>query len=491
MNSPPLKVLADDASQTPGIKLTKKTLAKAIHNLEQTVELESALRFAERYNAVGHDEMIYRVLQLFMSDPNQIPQYSIVIIDEFQDFNLLEATLIAQLAKKSPVLIAGDDDQALYAFKHASPKFIRLLASNPDYQRFELPYCSRCPEVVVNAANDFTKFAEDQGALKNRVQKLVVPHESKNEDSERFPHIIHAHCSVHGKRSGYTTAKYIASELRKLDIEDAKAAIDEKCLTALIIGPRNFVGPVYDELHAEFPWLQKRASQDPAVQSFDGYRMLATEEESNLGWRIVAHCKLATQAAKLASRAEEDDKRLADLLDDEFCDLHIKYALLVAKLRDGEELDSSEVAQLEGATGMSVGQIMIALGVVEGDEPMEVDESIAEAAPIANGQAVKAAHEFPLSGLCTTILSSKGLAALYVFVVGVVEGQFPKDSSSLKEKEACEFIVALTRTKWQCHLVSCKRYEGLEYGPASFLGHLDQHIQYKWVDKSVLAKLAK
>jgi superfamily I DNA/RNA helicase len=36
------------------------------------------------------------------------------------------------------VLIAGDDDQALYGFKHASANFIRALAEDPDFERFDL-----------------------------------------------------------------------------------------------------------------------------------------------------------------------------------------------------------------------------------------------------------------------------------------------------------------------------------------------------------------
>lgn len=40
-------------------------------------------------------------------------------MDEFQDFSLLEVTLIRELSEFSPTLMVGDDDQALYEFRPA------------------------------------------------------------------------------------------------------------------------------------------------------------------------------------------------------------------------------------------------------------------------------------------------------------------------------------------------------------------------------------
>lgn len=56
----------------------------------------------------------------------------------------VDVRVIDTLAEKSPILIAGDDDQALYSFRDASPDFIRRLAEQDDIERFDLPYCSRC-----------------------------------------------------------------------------------------------------------------------------------------------------------------------------------------------------------------------------------------------------------------------------------------------------------------------------------------------------------
>ena len=71
------------------------------------------------------------------------------------------------LGSKSPVLIAGDDDQALYVnLKYASPDFIREIAADGTHETFELPFCSRCTEVVVAAVNEALSKAQKAAADK-------------------------------------------------------------------------------------------------------------------------------------------------------------------------------------------------------------------------------------------------------------------------------------------------------------------------------------
>ena len=101
-------------------------------------------------------------------DKNNIPDFTQVLVDEFQDFNTLEVSLIDLLAEKSPVLLAGDDDQALYeSLKNANPKHIRQRHSETDsgYTPFCLPYCSRCTRVIVEAINDIIEGAKKEGHL--------------------------------------------------------------------------------------------------------------------------------------------------------------------------------------------------------------------------------------------------------------------------------------------------------------------------------------
>src|SRR5262245_56566453 len=129
------------------------------------------MKRAEYYRAVGYVDSVYRVFTFFRERSQTIPQYALVIADEYQDFNRLEAAFIDLLATKSPVLLAGDDDQALYAFRFASYEFIRAVFGNADFENFNLPLCSRCPPVLIEAVKAFIKNAIAKGNLKDRISK--------------------------------------------------------------------------------------------------------------------------------------------------------------------------------------------------------------------------------------------------------------------------------------------------------------------------------
>src|SRR5262249_7432004 len=70
---------------------------------------------ANYYDAVDFDDSVYRARKQLDTDASLIPTYELVLIDEFQDFNKMEAAVIDLLAEKNSIVVAGDDDQALYS----------------------------------------------------------------------------------------------------------------------------------------------------------------------------------------------------------------------------------------------------------------------------------------------------------------------------------------------------------------------------------------
>ncbi len=147
------------------------------------------MAIADYYNAVSFTDLVYRVLRHFEADPDAIPQVPLVVVDEFQDFSPLEVAFIDVSASRSSVLIAGDDDQALYSsFRFTSPAVIRDLAQGGVYELFELPYCSRCTQVVVDAVKDVLRAAVANGHLVGRLDKpfnCYLP--EKQEASSTYP----------------------------------------------------------------------------------------------------------------------------------------------------------------------------------------------------------------------------------------------------------------------------------------------------------------
>ena len=204
---------------------------------------------ANFYNAVGFNDSVYRMLQYFKSGSGEPPQYEQVVIDEFQDFNRLEVAFLEEMEKVNPILIVGDDDQAIYDRKNASPDFIREKAKDPDYERFELPYCSRCTEVIVNAVDDVITHAKANGNLTDRVDKKYTCYLPKKlQDCINYPKIIHAKCSVHTKKKSPYISMYIEREIQKIPREEIDEANEEEYPCVLIIGPKYYLSQINEFL---------------------------------------------------------------------------------------------------------------------------------------------------------------------------------------------------------------------------------------------------
>ena len=66
----------------------------------------------------------------------------------------------------------------------------------------------------------------------------------------------------------------------------------------------------------------------------------------------------------------------------------------------------------------------------------------------------------------TSFEGSKGLSAQHVFIVGVHENELPKNALDIKDLEFCKFLVSLTSTRKQCHLLTAFRFSGVKMRPS-------------------------
>ena len=244
---------------------------------------------ANFYNAVGFNDSVYRVLQYFKSGSGEPPRYEQVVIDEFQDFNRLEVAFIEEMEKVNPILIVGDDDQAIYDWKNASSVFIREKAKDYDYERFELPYCSRCTEVIVDAVDNIITHAKANGNLTDRVDKKYTCYLSKKlPDCRNYPKIIHAICSVHTKMRSPYISMYIEREIQKIPREEVDEANEEEYPCILIIGPHHYLRQINEFLvNKSYKVDYKGKNKDNNLHILDGYEILLKDGESNLGWRVI------------------------------------------------------------------------------------------------------------------------------------------------------------------------------------------------------------
>lgn len=469
-----LDLLAEDMHALGRSDIKKSDLERCLHNLDDGEGLVvDAMVAGEYYNAVSHTDLVFRVVRHFEANNNSIPELPLVVVDEYQDFSLLETTFIRLLSDKSPVLIAGDDDQALYAFKNASARYIRDLASDGEYERFSLPYCSRCTQVIVHAVNNVITTAKDGGHLQGRLDKpfdCFLP--SKLAESNAHPTIIHARCTVERKNAPYG-GRYIAKQIAEISAADIQESREGGYPTVLVIGPKPFLGQAYETLKEQFPQAVLKVSPKQEVEILDGYRRIAKDSESRLGWRIVMHCDPLDNADDILAATLNDGGELISALPDEYQGHHMALVVLVEQLLAEEPIDAEAQRKLSAACELPVADIMQKLHVEDNEEDSQPDEGdSAEGEPTV---------------LCTSLVGAKGLSAGHVFVVGFNNGHFPRDPSAITDEEICCFLVALSRTRKQCHLVSCERLGQERLSASRFAQWVSESLEHVRVDAKYLA----
>lgn len=430
-----------------------RMVERQMQELEAGGTLPVALQLGTYYDAASFVDVVYRVFQFLEANPERTPAYPLVVVDEYQDFTRLETAFIAQLGFKSPLLIAGDDDQALYDFRFATAEHIRALAESDFAERHTLPFCSRCPQPVVDAVNSVIDRATAAGYLVGRLDKpfsCYLP--DKIAASRRYPKLLEARCTVKS-----VMARYIENEIDKIPAEDVEASSRGGHPTAMIIGPSYLVEPVYEQLsNGKYPQTSFPRSSQIAAEPIDGYRRLARDPRSNLGWRILVHLLPFDGWELSVTEAITMDDPLVEQIPVQYRDMHLAIAGLVERGLSRDTLTGDERALLAGALGVTEGALDETLGL-----PEDPDEDPGNAPFGALGPAADSSEEKPPATktvLCTTLPGAKGLSAEHVFIVGVVGGHLPRENGAPTDKEICDFLVALSRTRTACHLVSINQY---------------------------------
>jgi superfamily I DNA/RNA helicase len=207
-----------------------------MRNLTEGNHTAFYLARGEYYDAVDFDDTVYRTYARLASGAALPETYDIVLIDEYQDFNRLEAGFIDILGQNNPILIAGDDDQALYSqLRNASWDYIRMLRQSGEYEVFELPFCMRCPKVVVDAVRDVLSKARELHKLDGRIDKPYKHFPPvKGADSAKYPKIALVETSVQRQDANYM-GRYIAQAIAEIPRDEVEAAARGSYPFALVI----------------------------------------------------------------------------------------------------------------------------------------------------------------------------------------------------------------------------------------------------------------
>lgn len=440
------------------LEMSLEKFEEAFQTLSENSSLDFYIARANYYNSVSHNDAVYRVLRYFQENPSSLPVYSQIVVDEYQDFNALEIGFIEEIIKKSPVLIAGDDDQAIYDFKHASPEGIRQKKAQDDFEFFELPYCSRCTNVIVDAVSDITSKAISQGKLQNRVEKkylCFLP--DKSEESKENPQIIHAKCSVNRISSPYI-GKFIESEIQQIPQNEIEHANAKKYPSVLIIGPSHYTKQVVDYLSDKFSNFDLPISHSKDLDLIDGYRVLIEDQDSNLGWRVLAGCTQYPDIKTVIQKTYKEGIPIIKLLNNDFIEEHLNFLAILNKIKAELELSNEEENAITKITGLGIEDLHSLLQRDFEDDTEETTEST------------------NLKIKVTTINGSKGLSADYVFILAMNNGDLPKNPQKITDTEICQLLVGITRARKRCYLISNGSF-GAKRG-------ITQSAFIDWIDQS-------
>lgn len=405
-------------------------------------------RLSAFYNAVDFAQMIWLATQALVIDP-ALSQHQLWIIDEFQDFNRGEDALIrAVTGGASGVLIAGDDEQALYqTLKASTPDIIVGYYEDAGHAKAMLPFCSRCSYYICLAASAFAELHRPEGAI----PKLYLPLEVE-ETAEKVKVIATA---TPGGALDYLRT-FMADRKPEFESYLEKRRNGEDSDPFLLILSQTGAFSFSKSTSADeelFDFVSEYAEVD-AARCGAYYRVLAyyaagKDLEDNFAVRkILDFAGLsAGDVHLLVEEAMDRGVTLVTVLLERREDIVSKMGQTVAILdtaRNDPEGVAPELIELLGLTNADqLAKDLAADPIGDGAAKREDDEAI-ETAPMALS---------PVALM--TLIGSKGLSAHHVVVLGC-------DEMHMEKTTELTFFVGTTRARQSLHLIASRGVEGAQ-----------------------------
>ena len=145
-------------------------------------------------NALDFDDLLVEPVRLFRSAPEVLEKYRqrfrYILVDEFQDTNMAQYTLLRQLSQEHRSLyVVADEDQSIYSWRGADTRNIhRLRQDYPELQEFLLEENYRSTQVILAGAQAIIAHNRDRtpkSLFTHRQGGLPIAlHEAYDEEEE-------------------------------------------------------------------------------------------------------------------------------------------------------------------------------------------------------------------------------------------------------------------------------------------------------------------
>ena len=469
-------------------------------------------RYWERCRQAGamdFDDLLVYTYILFRDYPEILARYQdqfrYILVDEYQDTNYAQHSIVLQLTKENQhVCVVGDDAQSIYSFRGADiDNILYFTKTYPNTKVFKLEQNYRSTQTIVCAANSLIEKNERQ------IRKAVFSEKEKGEAIGVFQ----AYSDV---EEGDIVANKVA-ELRReyhygyadfaiLYRTNAQSRIFEEALRK-----RSMPYKIYGGLS----FYQRKEIKDVIAY----FRLVVNPNDEEAFKRIINYPARGigdTTVGKIISAATDHGVSLWSTLCEPLTyglninkGTHTKlqgfraliegfitgqadkneYEIGVDIIRQSgimndvcQDTSPENLSRKENIEELVNGMNdFCALRQEEGNPNISLTDFLSEIALLTDQDSDKADDGEKITLM--TVHSAKGLEFKNVFVVGLEENLFPSgmvgDSPRALEEERRLFYVAITRAEEHCYLSFAKtrfRYGKMEFGsPSRFLRDIDIH----------------
>ena len=462
-------------------------------------------------NAMDFDDLLMLTFQLFR-DHEEIRQkyagrFDYILVDEYQDTNHVQMSIVMQLCKeKLRVCAVGDDSQSIYSFRGANiDNILNYQKQLPGTQLFKLEQNYRSTQTIVEAANSLIHHN------RNQIQKEVF---SKNDKGEK----IQYKPAYSDKEEALIVAKNIQRIKRQDDCGYDHFAI----LYRTNAQSRSFEEEFRKQgipyrIYGGLSFYQRKEIKDIIAY----FRLVANPDDEEAFKRIINYPTRgigATTVMKIADCAHQNQVSFWEVIGNvEHYGLNVNkgtqtklenFRLLISSFIDrshtldvyelgdaiiresriSEDImsgkNADDLARQENLEEFLSGmQTFVAGRQEEGrmDEAYLTDY-LQDVALLTDADSEGEKDEPRVSLM--TIHAAKGLEFATVFVVGLEENIFPSPLAAISVRELEEerrlLYVAITRAEKHCILTNAKnrfRYGKMEFdNPSRFIDEIDTSL---------------
>lgn len=462
-------------------------------------------------NAMDFDDLLMLTFQLFR-DHEEIRQkyagrFDYILVDEYQDTNHVQMSIVMQLCKeKLRVCAVGDDSQSIYSFRGANiDNILNYQKQLPGTQLFKLEQNYRSTQTIVEAANSLIHHN------RNQIQKEVF---SKNDKGEKILYKP----AYSDKEEALIVAKNIQRIKRQDDCGYDQFAI----LYRTNAQSRSFEEEFRKQgipyrIYGGLSFYQRKEIKDIIAY----FRLVANPDDEEAFKRIINYPARgigATTVTKIADCAHQNRVSFWEVIGNvEHYGLNVNkgtqtklenFRLLISSFIDrshtldvyelgdaiiresriSEDImsgkNADDLARQENLEEFLSGmQTFVAGRQEEGrmDEAYLTDY-LQDVALLTDADSEGEKDEPRVSLM--TVHAAKGLEFATVFVVGLEENIFPSPLAAVSVRELEEerrlLYVAITRAEKHCILTNAKnrfRYGKMEFdNPSRFIDEIDASL---------------